>query len=194
MIKRMWLVIALLGMFSALPARSDIPTDIVDQYWYRNPESGWHNPINKINAATPVWNPNGMGNETLWVDNVLIIPDQVTNIWVEIKFMTMQTQVHPITVQDPNGIVYTPWKTWLGVEDKGSTSSQFTTSKFQLPWQPDWVYIQFDSTVYYNPFESPIEVLEIATQCVPEPMSIMSLMFGIIGLGSVAGFKKLRKS
>jgi len=198
MIKRMWLVVALLlgvlGILSAVPAGADIPTNIVDQYWTWNrgapgTPNFWIEQINKINTVQPVWNPKDatgqeLGYATLWLDNKEI-PDWHKNIWVEVKFVLPRTEVPTLTVKDPNGVVYTPSKTWLG----GTTgSSQFTTCQWQLPWQPDWEYIQFDSFDYYR--LNGIEIVEVATQCVPEPMSIM---LGALGLGAVGGLRKLRR-
>jgi hypothetical protein len=197
MIKRMWLVMALLlglvCMLSALPAGADIPTNLVDQYWYWD-TSGWHKSVAVPNTGfdQPVWNPggatgaNGLGFDVLWLDNKFV-PDRVKEIWVEVKWVTPQNQVRPITVADPNGVVYTPWRTWIG-SLPGSPTSQFTTAQFRLTWQPDWEYIRFDSTDYYN--LNGIEVVEVGSRCVPEPMSVM---LGILGLSSIVGFRKLRK-
>ena len=199
MIKRMWLVLALLlgvlGMFSAVPAGADIPlaTVQVDQYWTWNrggPGSPnfWIEEINLINAAQPVWNPvdektgRELGFATLWLDNIEI-PGQSKNIWVEVKFHSSPTPIPALWVEDPNGEMYAPWQSWI------STNGQFTTWQWQLDWQPEWEYIQFNSTDYYY-FGGDIELVEVATQCVPEPMSIM---LGALGLGAVGGLRKLRK-
>jgi len=193
MTKRMWFVMALvlgiLGMFSAVPARADIPTNIVDQYWvYTTGSPGqpnfWTMEINKINAQQPQWKTDQLGKETvLWVDNIAI-PNQTKNIWVEIKFVQPQTVVPTLTVTDPRGQVYNPSATWLG----GTTgSSQFTTAMWALPYQPAYETIQFDSENYYN--LNGVEVVEVATQCVPEPISIM---LGTLGLAAIGGLRRFR--
>lgn len=200
MIKRMWLVLALLlgvlGMFSAVPAGADIPTDIVDQYWTWNrgapgAPNFWIEEINLINTQEPVWMDNASGKKTvLWLDNIEI-PNQVKNIWVEVKFGLPQLEVREMVVEVLKQGVWTsydPWKTWIGSEGSGATASQFTTCLFKLDWQPAWEYIRFDNEDYYN--LNRIELVEVATQCVPEPMSIM---LGALGLGAVGGLRKLRR-
>ncbi len=58
-----------------------------------------------------------------------------------------------------------------------------------LPDQPRWmvVFVGFDQAEGETVW---VDNLELTSKCIPEPMS---LVLGIMGLGSIAGFRKLRR-
>lgn len=181
--KKIFLLLAIVmifGVLLAVPASADIPTDIVDQYWIWYPNPGgdlpgyWVNPVNNLDPPTqaPLW-----GNEgtTLGIFNVQI-PENVKNIWVEVKYVLPQTEIAPLTVVDPTGAVFQPIDAWI------SENGQFVTWQWQLPWQPCYETVNFGCPTFYN-LEG-IELVEVATQCVPEPGSLFLLLPGIAGLGA----------
>jgi hypothetical protein len=180
--------IMLLGILCTIPAAADIPTNIVDQYWIWYPmpdfipdpvEPGyWDNPINHLGVTHPVW---GINHTTLNINNVFN-QDKVKNIWIEVKYVLPQTQMANLTITDPNNVIYEPVDKWISI------NGQYLTWQWQLPWQPDLETVNFGTTDFYN--LNNIELVEVATQCVPEPGCVLVLVTGVVGL---AGLKLRRK-
>lgn len=179
--------IMLLGILCSVPAAADVPTNLVDQYWVwypmppgvpSNDPGYWVNPIDKLGLPDPVW---AQDFTSVWVPN-RAVPDRVKNIWVEVKYLFPQTQMADLLVCDPAGVAYKPHTQWI------STNGQFLTWQWTLPYQPESETIAFGGTDFY--FMRGIELVEIGTQCVPEPGSILALACGCAGL---VGFVRRRK-
>ena len=187
--RKLWLLASMLMLFSmmfAVPASADIPTDVVDQYWVWYPDHTpganipgyWVNPINHIGTPAPQWRDDGLRLDIFNIE----IPENVKNIWVEVKYLFPQTEIAPITVIDPKGNVFDPVDAWI------STNGQFVTWQWQLPWQPRMETIDFGNPSFF--LLDNIELVEIATQCVPEPSSLFLLLPGVVGLGAFIRRKK----
>ena len=183
------MLLVVVGML-ALPANADIPTGIVDQYWvwYTGtvpPPAGWQEYVNKIHVSAPVWTDLD-GLDFLQVSNVAN-PGFTKQVWVEIKFVN---PVDPLAL--PRLGLYTDTYEFFNPTSViVSDARQFVTWKWDLPYQPPLEYIAFDSADYkiFNP-EHPVEVVEVATKCVPEPMSIM---LGGLGLATCGAFRRFRR-
>lgn len=169
-----------LGMLCSVPVAADVPTDIVDQYWVWYPAQVpgampgyWVGYINNLQVAAPEWNAD---KSRLDIFNVEV-PNRIKNVWVEVKYVLPQTQMARLVLADPNGKTYFPEDAWI------SKNGQFLTWKWTLPWQPAKETVMFGSTDFYN--LRGIELVEIGTQCVPEPGGIALLVSGLIGCGLV---------
>jgi len=168
----------LLGMLCSVPVAADVPTDIVDQYWVWYPAQVpgavpgyWVGYINDLQVAAPEWST----CQTQLVVNNIEMPNRIKNVWVEIKYVKPQTKMSNLLICDPRGNTYAPEVAWI------SSNGQFLTWKWTLPWQPACETILFGSTDFYN--LKGIELLEVGTQCVPEPAGIALLVSGLIGCG-----------
>jgi len=168
----------LLGMLCSVPVAADVPTDVVDQYWVWYPAQNpgavpgyWVGYINDLQVGAPEWSSDQTKLEIFNIE----VPNQIKNIWVEVKYVLPQTQMADLKVVDPTGQSYDPVDAWI------SKNGQFLTWKWTLPWQPAKETVIFGSTDFYT--LKGIELVEIGTQCVPEPSGIALLASGIIGCG-----------
>lgn len=187
--RKLFLLLALtvcLGIMLAVPASADVPTGIVDQYWTWYPDfrpdanmpGYWVEYINNIDVSAPEWCQDGFALNIFNIE----IPGNVKNIWFEVKYETPQTEIARMFVIDPTGAQFAPIDAWI------SQNGQIVTWQWQLPWQPPCETICFGSDMFYN-LEG-IELVEVGTQCVPEPGSLFLLLPGAIGLGAFIRRKK----
>ena len=161
-------------------AVGDIPANVdYHAIWDGNAGAGaWNIPKNMYGFDDPVWQAD---HKNLLVDNQEF-PDWIKHIWVEVEWISML------------GMPAVPPDIRLGVAGSVVTFPPVpTASGMGWTWhwtvdpQPPCEFIQFPDTGYWHlgqivneqePYYAGVDIVEIGTLCIPEPVTICLLGLG----------------
>lgn len=165
------------GLWMVPVALADINLPV--NYWYSRSAPG-EGTWNSMFDQSPPWGPPEWRFENdvkslLWIPN-LALPNMTKNLYLELEYAVLPTSPPVIGVSDPATGV-----TLVG----GSPTSNSVTKSWTWHWiivpQPPYEIIRFPGWYGYDMLQG-LTKMEVATYCVPEPVTLALLAIAGIAL------------
>ena len=166
------------------PATADIPHS-VDYHasWDGLPPFGggaWDIVNDDLSYGTPLWDPDGQDDFT----RLLVPNEQQLNkhklVWVEVEYWRLVPSAQPQIDLLADGEV-----SFLGAVKQGEFPDAGSwTLQWMIDPQPPREFIQFPNTDFYNAnsLDNSITLVEVGTDCIPEPPTLGLLVLGFTGI------------